>query len=223
MVVIYKAIDCYQFYLRSIFMKTRKVTITLTNRIVGSYEARSYPQDSQNNNKEIELYRVPLYEMILSGKDDLGKEKTFVHKAPRFMPYWNNPANPDPRYKTRGWANSGLSSARIIVVTRYIAEYKVHNRLTKGHGAIVLKGTFYIHAGPADENDAGYGSAGCVETIGNYDTFKSNIMILSGLKSVSPDDSIQTLVDERHLIVHIQGATVPDIRKNLTRKIIKTW
>ena len=205
-------------------MLTRKVTITITSKIVGWYEARSYPQDSQNNNDEIELYKVPSYEMIVSGTDESGKSLTFTHQAPRFMPYWNNPSNPDKHYKTKGWVNSGLSSAQTIVVSRYLKDYELHNRYSPAHGAIVLKNTFYIHAGPVDENDYGFGSAGCVENIGDFGALKSHIALLSGFKGGNADDAIQTLVKEKHLTAVIQAAAVPDIRKNYTRKIQRaTW
>lgn len=200
-------------------MPTRKVTITLSNKIVGHYEARSYPHDDINGNGKIELYKVPLYEITITGVDDSGKNTTFTHKAPRFMPYWNNPKSPDSHYKTIGWVNSGLSQARTITVERYIRDYEVRNRYSPGRGAIVMKDSFYIHAGPATESDVGFGSAGCVEIIGNYDTFKAQIASLSGIKSAFADDAIARLVQDRKLVVIINSAAVPDIKRLYTREI----
>lgn len=200
-------------------MKTRKVKITLSNKVVGSYEARSYPDDDYDNNGKIELYKVPVYSIIVSGTDGAGKPKTFLHKAPRFMPYWNDPKKLSSHYKTKGWANSGLSSARTIIVNRYIRDYEVQNRYSPGKGAIVLKDAFYIHGGPANDTDVGFGSAGCVEIIGNYDTFKSNIASLSGSASKASDDAITQLVIQGNLIVVIESAVVPDIKKLFTREI----
>ena len=202
-------------------MPTRKVKITLTNKVVGSYEARSYPDDSQGDNNWIELYKVPVYEVTIAGKDNSGTDKTIIHQAPRFMPYWNDPKALDPHYSTKGWANSGLSSARTVIVSRYIRDYAVQNRYTPGKGAIVLKGAFYIHAGPGVLSDVGYGSAGCVEIIGNYDTFKSDIASLSGSKFSDVDDAIQNLVNDRNLTVVIEGTTAPDIKSLYTRKVTR--
>lgn len=199
-------------------MKTRKVKITLTNKVVGSYEARSYPHDDFDKNGKIELYRVPVYEIVVAGNDNAGNPKTFVHKAPRFMPYWNDPRNPSSHYQTKGWTNSGLSSGRTIIVRRYIRDYEVQNRYSPGRGAIVLRGTFYIHGGPANDGDVGFGSAGCVEIIGNYDTFKANIASLSG-STKAPDDAITQLVVDGQLTVVIQSAVVPDIKSLFTREI----
>jgi hypothetical protein len=207
-------------------MALRKVTITLTNKIIGNYEARSYPHDCYTDDNFIELYKVPVYEIQVSGTDDSGANKTIIHKAPRFMPYWNDPVKfPDPHYTTKGWANSGLSSARTVVVTRYIRDYEVQNRYSPGKGAIVLKGAFYIHGGPSDESDYGFGSAGCVEIIGNYDSFKSDIASLSGSArnaATEADFAIEDLVGSRKLIVDIKLASAPDIKKLLSRKVPTT-
>ncbi len=201
-------------------MPTRKVRITLTNKIVASYEARSYPRDYQTDANWIELYKVPVYKIIVEGTDNSGTDKTIIHQAPRFMPYWNDPKALDPAYATKGWANSGLSSARTIIVSRYIRDYEVHNRYTPGKGAIVLKGSFYIHAGPGILDDVGFGSAGCVEIVGNYDTFKFDIASLAGATSpADSDNTIQNLVSERHLTVVIEAATAPDIKSLFSRKV----
>jgi hypothetical protein len=81
------------------------------------------------------------------------------------MPYFNNPQRPDPDYRTKGWVNAGLSAARTVVISQYKQNYEVHNRYSPGKGAIVVKDTFYIHAGPASLQDVGFGSAGCIEII----------------------------------------------------------
>lgn len=200
-------------------MAARKVVITLTDRIVDYYEARSYPDDDRNNDGLWELYRVPVYKILVAGIDDAGSAATAEHQAPRFMPYYNDPANPDPHYATKGWVNAGLSAKRTVVVSKYKPDYEVQNRYSPGRGAIVLKGTFYIHAGPADLADIGFGSAGCVEIIGNYNVFKANIAALSGTGMANSDEAISKLVAERKLIVEIQQATVPDIKSLFTRRI----
>ncbi|HEU5135734.1 MAG TPA: hypothetical protein VFU13_11365 [Steroidobacteraceae bacterium] len=200
-------------------MKSRRVTVNISNKIVGSYEARSYPDDDIDNDGKIELYKVPVYEITVSGSDATGKATTHQHKAPRFMPYWNDPAKPDTHYKTRGWVNAGLSRARSIIVKRYIRDYEVRNRYSPGRGAIVMEGAFYIHGGPASEKDIGFGSAGCVEIIGDYDVFKLQIAELSGLGTTAVDDAIARLVTERNLLVVVAAARAPDIRASYTREI----
>jgi len=202
-------------------MKTRKVKITLTNKVVGSYEARSYPHDDYDNDGNIELYKVALYEIVVEGQDATGTAKIFSYRAPRFMPYWNDPKNPSSHYKTKGWVNAGLSKARTITVKEYKENYEVQNRYSPGKGAIVLEGSFYIHAGPGKESDVGFGSAGCVEVVGFYDKFKADIALLSGSSYKFADGAIKQLVAEGNLIVVIQEAPVPNIKSAYTRSVPK--
>lgn len=194
------------------------ITITITNRVVAEYEARSYPHDDRNGNGLLELYRVPVYEVFVSGFFN-GKEVVFRHIAPRFMPYWNNPRKPHPHYTHRGWLNAGLSAGQRIVVSQYKKSYRVQNRFSPYFGAIVLRGTFYIHGGPATLSDAGMGSAGCVEIIGNFDEFKAQIAVLSGIKEKSMDARIEDLVSQKRLIVVIEPATVPNIERAFSREV----
>ena len=44
----------------------------------------------------------------------------------------------------------------------------------------MVKGGFYIHAGPESVQDSGWGSAGCVEILGNFDAFKKDVLGLAG-------------------------------------------
>jgi hypothetical protein len=200
-------------------MAARKVTITLTSRIVDYYEARSYPDDDRDNNGLWELYKVPVYEVLVAGADGAGAATAYKHQAPRFMPYFNDPAKPDHHYSTKGWVNAGLSARRTVIVPMYKPHYEVRNRYSPGKGAIVLKDSFYIHAGPADLADIGFGSAGCVEIIGNYDDFKANIASLSGTGAATSDEAIHKLVGARLLVVEIEHATVPNIKRSFTRQI----
>jgi hypothetical protein len=195
------------------------VEIVVTNTTVGNYEARSYPDEQMDVNGFYPLYQVPLYKILVTGTDASDNKIQFEFKAPRFMPYFNNPQRPTPHYKAIGWVNAGLSSARTVTVSQFKPNYAVQNRYSPGRGAIVIKDAFYIHAGPASLQDVGFGSAGCIEIIGNYDSFKKSIADLSGLSTGSPDIIIQQLVNLRKLIITIRSAVVPNIKNNFTRKI----
>ena len=199
-------------------MTARQVEIVVTNIAVGNYEARAYPHDETDANGLTPLYRVPVYKILVKGTDTNNKNKVFEFMAPRFMPYYNNPQRPNSHYTTKGWVNSGLSTARTVIVSQYKQNYEIQNRYSPGRGAIVVMSTFYIHAGPDSLQDFGFGSAGCIEIIGNYDTFKKAIAELSGFSPGSPDSAIQQLVNARKLIVTIQAATAPNIKASYTRK-----
>jgi hypothetical protein len=201
-------------------MPAQQVDITVTNVVVGYYEARSYPDDQTDATDMYPLYSVPVYRIRVTGHDSSGKPVTADFAAPRFMPYYNNPKHPDSEYTNLGWLTAGLSSHRRVVVSTFKQNYEVQNRYSPGRGAIVVYQSFYIHAGPASLQDVGFGSAGCIEVIGDYKLFKRTIAGLSGLPFNDPDQAIQQLVEARKLIVTIQGATPPDIKKEkFTRKI----
>ena len=203
-------------------MGTRKVEIVVTSTVAGQYEARSYPHEQIDPAGYYNLYRVPVYKILVKGFDDAKQRQIKTFMAPRFMPYFNDPKNPDPEYKTKGWVNCGLSSARTVTVTRYIQGYELHNRLSVYRGAIVVHQTFYIHPGPASICDYGFGSAGCIEIIGDYNIFKKAIADFSGVTSETSDGCIQKLVNDRNLVVVIETATVPNIRNSISRKIHKS-
>lgn len=200
-------------------MAPRTVEIVVTSVVTGSYEARSYPDEQADANGFYNLYRVPVYRILVQGTDAKNQKSSAEFTAPRFMPFYNDPRHPNLEYRARGWVNAGLSSARRVVVTRYKADYRVQNRYSPGIGAIVVHQAFFIHAGPASLEDVGFGSAGCIEILGDYNVFKSTIASMAGLTSVSSDAAIQQLVDAGKLIVTIQEAIVPDIKKRFTRKI----
>lgn len=201
-------------------MALRKVVITLTNKVVAYYEARSYPHDDIDQDGKQELYKVPVHKITITGTDDKGKPKTIIHKAPRFMPYWNNPKKPDKRFRSKGWVNAGLSSARRVVVKKYKKNYAISNRFSAERGAIVIKGAFYIHPGPLSIGTYGFGSAGCVEIIGSFKQFKKDVAILSGSSKTKADDAILELVKHRKLVVVVQKANVPNIKKLRTREMV---
>lgn len=160
------------------------------------------------------LYRVPVYRILVQGADRK-LAKSFA--APRFMPFYNDPKAPDPDYPATGWVNAGLSSARRVIVAKYKQDYRVRNRFSPGIGAIVVKDAFFIHAGQLE--DVGFGSAGCIEIVGDYNDFKGAIASLGGTTTTSADAAIQQLVRAQRLVVTIQQASVPDIKKSFTRRI----
>ena len=197
-------------------MGLKDVLITITGRLTGdTYYARSYPDDDIDNNDRIELYETPVYWVTIQN-DTIKRE----WKALRFMPYWNDPNNPDPRYKFKGWTNAGLSDAITrMVITNYNKDYRVSNRPSPYDGAIRIKGSFLIHAGPRTMDDLGWGSAGCVEIIGDFNSFKKDICDLSGSTISNVDDSLLSIVKKRKLILSLEYAKRPDLKSKFLKEI----
>lgn len=166
----------------------------------------------------MDIYSVPVYFLFLKGKDENGILKTRVWKVLRFMPYLNDPLNYDNRYGQKGWTVAGLHKLPLQQVREYKRHYSVHSAQTIYRGAIVLKGSFYIHAGPdkiPNATNAIYGSAGCIEIIGNFNLFKEDIRELSGSDNKIADDVIEELIKKGLLFVQIEQATPPDLLKRI--------
>jgi hypothetical protein len=135
--------------------------IVITNKKKGdSYLCSSYPDDDSDNNNKIELHRTPAYKVLIKGISVANSSQAKERPAVRFMPYWNDPKTPDKYYKTKGWVNSGLYKLDKRKVTYYNPNYGTQNRYSPYSGAIQLRDSFLIHAGPQNLRDIGWDSAG---------------------------------------------------------------
>lgn len=91
----------------------------------------------------------------------------------------------------------------------------VRNTYSPYNGAIQIKDSFLIHAGPTSLSNTGWGSAGCVEIIGDFNQFKKDIHLLSGITAINEDDAIVELVGKRKLFVQVDLAYPPNFRGNV--------
>jgi hypothetical protein len=188
------------------------------SRAEETYEARSYPSDDMDGDGNVELYRVPVYRVFIEGTDDSGVKQRREWKALRFMPYFNDPKDPDTDYKTRGWVNAGLGFVGRKPVPQFKPDYEVHNRFSEFGGAFVVRGSFYIHAGPTDFAEAGWGSAGCVEVVGNFDNFKAQVVELSGSTNTDTHAALGEIVRAGKLFVRYEAAAAPNIKALFSRQ-----
>lgn len=199
--------------LRDVLIIVSNIKSSTNNKPV-FYLARSFPDDDRNNNGRIETYHVPVYKVFIEGTDSGGSKIKKEWNALRFMPYWNDPKKPDSHYHTKGWVNAGLHKLDKKKVTLYKPSYGTQNRYSPYSGAIQMRDSFLIHAGPRNLQESGWGSAGCVEIVGNFDDFKKDIADLSGSSKKNAGDAITELVKVERLFVKVDYATPPNIKKN---------
>ena len=194
-----------------------EVLITISGELTGdTYEARSYPDDDLNNNGLNELYKTPVFKVFLSQGSNL-KE----WKALRFMPFWNDPRRPTSAYKSQGFLNSGLSKTiSKKLVTYYDPNYGVHNRYSPFGGAIRIRNNFLVHAGPQSLSDFGWGAAGCVEIVGDFDNFKDDIKELANSEILDPNKAILDMIKKKKLFIEVKHANAPNLRANFTREVL---
>jgi hypothetical protein len=196
------------------------VDITVSSkRLPTRYEARSYPHDDMDGDGRIELYATPICYVYIDGFDRDGKAVRREWNALRFMPFYNKRSDPSEEYTQLGWANSGLRYVGRQPVPDYLPDYEVHNRYSEYGGALVVRGSFFIHAGPSEISEFGWGAAGCVEVIGNFDKFKGDILELAGSAEPDLDKGIGALVAARKLFVQYEQAQSPNLQAAFTRQV----
>ncbi|TYQ16932.1 UNVERIFIED_CONTAM: hypothetical protein Cloal_3513 [Acetivibrio alkalicellulosi] len=189
----------------------RDVSIVMSSKRTGDrYLAKSYPHEILDNNGRTKLFSVPVFWLYLHGTDDKNAPVQKDWKALRFMPYWNDPKK-SSSYRTLGWANAGLRHLPKKTVTYYNPIYMTRNRTSPFSGAIQMRDSFLIHAGPQTIHDSGWGAAGCVEIIGDFGQFREDIKILSGSTKVCSHDAILELVSAKKLFIQVDHAIAPNI------------
>ena len=204
-------------------MTLRRVLITVSNLKTGDrYLARSYPDKDYDNNGLHELYEVPVYKVFLDSNDAAKKPLRREWTGLRFMPYWNDPKNPEPGYEKhqKGWIDSGIHYHAKQPVLSYDPNYKIHNMPSEFYGAIQVRGNFLIHAGPKSLANEGWGAAGCVEIIGSFNAFRQDIMQLAGSTKTDITEGMLEIVNSRKLFVQYDIATPPNIKASLTGKVV---
>ncbi|MFC2265036.1 MAG: hypothetical protein ACFNM7_07415 [Prevotella conceptionensis] len=189
-----------------------KVLIRITGQKTGdSYLAKSYPDEDYDNDGWNELYEVPVYYIDIINMREPSVTRRW--KCLRFMPYWNDPALPSPRYRLQKWTVAGLSERKEpFQATYYDATYNTSNSPSPHKGAIQIQNSFLIHSGPSSLQDDKWGSAGCVEIIGNFSDFKEDIKTVSGIGGYLPSDEvIFKLIKAGKLYIEIEAADKPSI------------
>jgi hypothetical protein len=94
--------------------------------------------------------------------------------------------------------------------TYYDATYNTSNSPSPHKGAIQIQNSFLIHSGPSSLQDDKWGSAGCVEIIGNFSDFKEDIKTVSGIGGYLPSDEvIFRLIKAGKLYIEIEAAAKP--------------
>ncbi|RYZ93842.1 MAG: hypothetical protein EOO68_21335 [Moraxellaceae bacterium] len=156
-----------------------------------------------------DAWEVSVYKVFIQGVDAANKPVMKAWTALRFMPFWNDPASPDPGYRSKGFIVSGLNSFAKQVIKTYIRNYIIHNTYSAFNGAIQLKGNFLIHAGPHDYANFGWGGAGCVEVIGDFSNFKRDIAQMANCKLTDMHAAMEQVVQQGKLSVELLHAATP--------------
>lgn len=204
----------------------RDVTICVTSNVVGTFTgAQSYPfYLPREEDNSIRLYDVPIYQMVVKGRNNDGEYVEESFECLRFMPVLE-----DDDTNTPTLTQLDMSSNSIVEVNGvlgiypgiYDASYVVHSNSSAENGGIVLFGNYLIHDGPDDNNDI-FGGAGCIEMFGNkrFSKLIDTIMGLTGSSSKSRKENLESIMNYQKLLVIVEPATVPELVENNRRDII---
>lgn len=188
-----------------------KVTITISNQKTQDvYYAKSYPHRDKDGDGFAEVYKVSVYKVFIEGLDINGENIVREWKALRFMPYWND-SNQKSKYKSKGFLSAGLHSFAKQQIKNYNRAYSVSNTSSPYDGAFQIKGSFLIHAGPKNLSDVGWGAAGCIEIIGDFNLFKKDIILLANYDDLvaNVDNALEDIIRKGYLFLEIINEIPP--------------
>ena len=127
----------------------RQVTVTITSKKVGTTIINTYPDKSK-------LFRVPLYEVIVTGTDSDNKPQTKIFNVVRYgVGYKYNGRYIEPGY-------TGYFNYYKFTVKEWLGDYLVGHKDEVPAGAFKVNETFYLHTGSEDITSYTVGSIGCV-------------------------------------------------------------
>lgn len=198
----------------------RDVTILITSEIVGTFTgAKSYPElQYRTSDNSVCLYDVPIYKMVVKGRNNAGEYVEQTHHCLRFMPFMEK-NDTIPKLKQIDIDNSeyvfDIDGLKGIYPKLYDATYNVHSTSVSEPEGIVLFCNYLIHDGP-DDNDNFYGGAGCVEMCGynGYSNLIACIMSLTGSTKESRKENLEDLMSYKKLLVLIESAETPELIAN---------
>jgi LysM repeat protein len=165
------------------------VEVFVNSKIVGEVTNRSYTNDSY-------LCEVPLYEMIVKGRD-----KFYTFKVLRF----------GMRYQRNGLSMKepemiGLESAETLVAKRWYPTY-LNNKPGFPAGAYVIKGVNYIHSG----NTKDYHPVAVIGCIG-VDGEGEWVRFCDAVKELAGSNDPYKIIKAKKLVVKIEGVKVPPMK-----------
>lgn len=191
----------------------RNVDIVVSSQKTADvYYAKSYPDEDFDNDGRRERYKTPVYKVFLKSRNAAGGSIQKDWRALRFMPFWNDPGQLSKKYSSSGWLNSGLSHVARMPVPAYLKDYEIHNTVSRFNGAIQIKGNFLVHGGPESTISDGWGAAGCIEIIGNFDEFRTSILQMAGSTQTDIHAGMQQLVSAKLLYIQVDMDVAPDLK-----------
>ncbi len=197
----------------------RNVTIVITSKILGYFKgAKTYPYlMTYVSSGAVCLYDVPIYELLVKGRNNNGEYIESSFECLRFMPYLPEPVGDPELVKMEIPLDSmvTVNGSLGIYPSIYDETYRVHSNSSAENGGIVLYNNYLIHDGPDDDEDI-FGGAGCVEICGKngYSSLIETLMGLTGSTSSDRKTNLESIMNHQKLLVLIEDAETPELVMN---------
>jgi hypothetical protein len=158
----------------------RSIKLQVGNKEIGSALTWAYPYGEAYG-----YYKIPTYELTVSGKNDKGFLQQKKFEVLRFGV--KGPKGDKPRVV-------GLADQQSHIIKAWLPHYTVHSAASLERGAWQVYDNFLIHDGPDDPKREAYASVVCVEVCNGpqgFDMFNDFIISLSGAKAVNRDAKLR--------------------------------
>jgi hypothetical protein len=162
------------FSLRIMNMAIRPVNLTVSGTAISNEYAKTFSYHRDGKSQDRNLYRIPLYRMTISGRDDAGNAVQHTVRVIRFGVGWSTQTNVSYVY--------GLAKLQSSYIRRWLPDYSVHS------ARHVFK-DYLIHDGADNPVREVYATAGCIDVCDDpygFDRVNSLIIRLSGVEKALP-------------------------------------
>lgn len=181
----------------------RTVKMVVGNVPIGMAKTWAYPDGNH-----LGIYRIPTYELTVSGKDAGGRNVQRAFEVLRFGLHFK-----------AGFSSPkvvGLADKQTHVIKAWLPHYTVHSASSVEMGAWQVYDNFLIHDGPDDPKNEVYASIGCIEICNGpqgFDQFNDFLISLSGPTASSRASQLLEIGRSRSMSIQYLRATRPALTR----------
>lgn len=182
-------------------MAVRDIQMTVGASSIGTGVTWAYPDGPPTV-----LYRIPIYKMTVTGKDNAGTGVSKEFEVFRFGVKKAGLSAP---------ASVGLADQQTHTIEMWLPDYSVHSAPSAEMGAWKVYDNFLVHDGPDDPQStaAPYATVGCIELCGasQFDALNDFIISLSGLTSGTRQEKLNAIGSSGKLKITYMAASRPPV------------
>ena len=177
----------------------RPIKLFMSGRRRGTAITFSYPHPDNN------FYKVPTYNLNVSGTDDSGH---FISKDFEVLRFGvrKRSINDPPKVV-------GIYDYRKKIINKWFPDYRLHSSNSGENGAWIVTGNFLIHDGPDDPMNDLMATIGCIEICGpmGFSAFNDLLISLSGADAPTRQGKLFQIAHSGKLEIEYEATTIPPL------------